>query len=160
MGVRIVRGVLARDHFQIFLSIPPKLSLSDVIQRIKGRSSRRIPEVTSDMPCLWHSSATGTQPSACRRIANICAFVYLLVFIQNLLVKFAEKTTRLKPLNFRGITRSAIPMAKTESRATFARLASAKRTRESGPLSASLPGRVFYEVRDPRRNLTVNLCLA
>lgn len=42
MGVHIVRGVLARDHIHMFLSIPPKLSLSDVMQRIKGRSSRRI----------------------------------------------------------------------------------------------------------------------
>ncbi|TCS50177.1 putative transposase [Primorskyibacter sedentarius] len=42
MGVYIVRGVLARDHVYMFLSIPPKLSLSDVMQRIKGRSSRRI----------------------------------------------------------------------------------------------------------------------
>ena len=38
MGVHIVRGVLARDHVHMFLSIPPKLSLSDVMQRIKGRS--------------------------------------------------------------------------------------------------------------------------
>jgi REP element-mobilizing transposase RayT len=42
MGVHIVRGVLARDHVHMFLSIPPKLSLSDVMHRIKGRSSRRI----------------------------------------------------------------------------------------------------------------------
>jgi len=42
MGAHIVRGVLARDHVFIFLSIPPKLSLLDVMQRIKGRSSRRI----------------------------------------------------------------------------------------------------------------------
>ena len=42
MGVYIVRGVLARDHVYMFLSIPPKLSLSDVMQRIKGRSSRHI----------------------------------------------------------------------------------------------------------------------
>jgi putative transposase len=42
MGVHILRGVLARDHVHMFLSIPPKLSLSDVMQRIKGRSSRRI----------------------------------------------------------------------------------------------------------------------
>jgi putative transposase len=41
-GVHIVRGVLARGHVHMFLSIPPKLSLSDVMQRIKGRSSRRI----------------------------------------------------------------------------------------------------------------------
>jgi len=42
MGVHIVKDVLARDHDHMFLSIPPKLSLSDVMQRIKGRSSRRI----------------------------------------------------------------------------------------------------------------------
>jgi len=42
LGVHIVKGVLARDHVHMFLSVPPKLSLSDVMQRIKGRSSRRI----------------------------------------------------------------------------------------------------------------------
>jgi putative transposase len=42
MGGHIVKGVLARDHVHMFLSIPPKLSLSDLMQRIKGRSSRRI----------------------------------------------------------------------------------------------------------------------
>ena len=42
LGVHIVKGVLTRDHIHMFLSIPPKLSLSDVMQRIKGRSSRRI----------------------------------------------------------------------------------------------------------------------
>jgi len=43
MGVYIVRGVLARDHVHMFLSTPPlKLSLSAVMQRIKGRSARRI----------------------------------------------------------------------------------------------------------------------
>ncbi len=39
----------------MFLSIPPKLSLSDVMQRIKGRSSRRIqmefPELRKEL-CL------------------------------------------------------------------------------------------------------------
>ena len=42
MGVHIVKGVLGRDHVHMILSIPPKLSLSNVMQRIKGRSSRRI----------------------------------------------------------------------------------------------------------------------
>ena len=39
MGAHIVQGVLGRDHVHIFLSIPPKLALSNVMQRIKGRSS-------------------------------------------------------------------------------------------------------------------------
>ena len=42
MGVHIVKGVLGREHMHMFLSIPPKLALSKVMQRIKGRSSRRI----------------------------------------------------------------------------------------------------------------------
>ena len=42
LGIHIVRGVLARDHVHMFVSIPPKLSLAYVMQRIKGRSSRRI----------------------------------------------------------------------------------------------------------------------
>ena len=42
LGVHIVRGVLARDHIHMFIEVPPKLALATVMQRIKGRSSRRI----------------------------------------------------------------------------------------------------------------------
>ena len=42
MYVHIVKGVLGLDHVHMFLSAPPKLSLSNVMQNIKGRSSRRI----------------------------------------------------------------------------------------------------------------------
>ncbi len=42
MGVHIVKGVLARDHVHMFLSVPPQLAIATVMQRIKGRSSRRV----------------------------------------------------------------------------------------------------------------------
>ena len=42
LGVEIVKGVLAQDHVHMFLSVPPKHSVSDVMRRIKGRSSRRL----------------------------------------------------------------------------------------------------------------------
>ena len=42
MGVHIVKGVLARDHVHMLLSVPPQLAIATVMQRIKGRSSRRI----------------------------------------------------------------------------------------------------------------------
>jgi len=54
------------------------------------------------MQCARHNSATGTPPSACRRIAIICASVYLLVFIQNLLMHLAEKILLMQPLSFGG----------------------------------------------------------
>ena len=42
MYVHIMKGVLGLNHVHMFLSAPPKLSLSNVMQNIKGRSSRRI----------------------------------------------------------------------------------------------------------------------
>ena len=42
MGVHIVKGVLASDHVHMFISVPPQIALSKVMQRIKGRSSRRV----------------------------------------------------------------------------------------------------------------------
>ena len=42
MGVHIVKGALARDHVHMFLSVPPHLAISTVMQKIQGRSSRRV----------------------------------------------------------------------------------------------------------------------
>ena len=42
LGVHIINGVLARDHVHVVINVPPKLALLTVMQRIKGRSSRRV----------------------------------------------------------------------------------------------------------------------
>jgi len=42
LGVEIIKGVLSKDHVHMFISVPPQHALSDVMRRIKGRSSRRI----------------------------------------------------------------------------------------------------------------------
>ena len=42
MSVQIIKGVLSSDHVHMFVSITPHLALSMVMQRIKGRSSRKI----------------------------------------------------------------------------------------------------------------------
>lgn len=49
LGVHIVKGVLARDHVHMYISVPPQLSLSVVMQRIKGRSSRRVQQEFPDL---------------------------------------------------------------------------------------------------------------
>lgn len=38
-GVDIINGVLSSDHVHMFVSIPPKLSVSEFMRKIKGRSS-------------------------------------------------------------------------------------------------------------------------
>ena len=41
-GVEIVRGAVSRDHIHMLLTAPPQLSPANLVQYIKGRSSRRL----------------------------------------------------------------------------------------------------------------------
>jgi len=38
--VRILKGVVSKDHIHMHIEYPPKLSVSDIVKRLKGRSSR------------------------------------------------------------------------------------------------------------------------
>ena len=42
LGIEIIKGVLSKDHVHMFIAVPPQHSISDVMRRIKGRSSRKI----------------------------------------------------------------------------------------------------------------------
>ena len=35
-GVEILKGVVSSDHVHVFVSIPPKLAVSDLMRKIKG----------------------------------------------------------------------------------------------------------------------------
>jgi putative transposase len=41
-GVEIIRGVLSSDHVHMFVSVPPKLAISNLMRLMKGRSSQKI----------------------------------------------------------------------------------------------------------------------
>ena len=40
LDVMIIKGVVSKDHVHLHLSYPPKVSVSDLVKRIKGRSAR------------------------------------------------------------------------------------------------------------------------
>jgi len=40
--VDILRGVLSSDHVHMFVSVPPKLAVSDLVRKMKGRSSHKV----------------------------------------------------------------------------------------------------------------------
>ena len=42
--IKIIRGVVSRDHVHMYISYPPKLSISYIVKDLKGRSSRKIQE--------------------------------------------------------------------------------------------------------------------
>jgi len=40
--IKIIQGRVSKDHIHLYVSYPPKLSVSDRVRRLKGRSSKRI----------------------------------------------------------------------------------------------------------------------
>lgn len=42
--VRILKGVVSVDHVHMHMEYPPKLAVSDVVKRLKGRTSRKLQE--------------------------------------------------------------------------------------------------------------------
>jgi putative transposase len=44
LDVYIISGHVAVDHVHLLLSVPPNVAVSELVQRLKGRSSRRMLE--------------------------------------------------------------------------------------------------------------------
>lgn len=42
--IQIIRGVVSKDHVHLYVSYPPKYSVSDMVKWFKGRSSRKLQE--------------------------------------------------------------------------------------------------------------------
>ena len=47
--VEIIEGKVARDHVHLFVSYPPGLSVSSMMQKIKGKSSYKIFQLSKDV---------------------------------------------------------------------------------------------------------------
>ena len=49
MDIRILKGVVSKDHVHLHLSYPAKLSVSDIVKRLKGRSARLLLDEFSEL---------------------------------------------------------------------------------------------------------------
>lgn len=47
--VRILKGVVSKDHVHMHIEYAPSKAISDIIKRLKGRTSRRIQEEFADL---------------------------------------------------------------------------------------------------------------
>ena len=43
-GINIIKGVVSKNHVHLYISYPPKFSVSDMVKWFKGRTSRRLQE--------------------------------------------------------------------------------------------------------------------
>ena len=41
-AVDITLGVLSSDHVHVFVSVPPKLAIGDLVRKMKGRSPHKV----------------------------------------------------------------------------------------------------------------------
>ena len=41
-SVEIIRGHVSRDHIHLFVSIPPQVTISRLVQKLKGKSSHKL----------------------------------------------------------------------------------------------------------------------
>lgn len=44
MDVQIIKGVVSKDHVHLHVSYPAKISVSDLMRRVKGRTSKKLME--------------------------------------------------------------------------------------------------------------------
>ena len=79
--VDAINGV--EDHIHIVLSIPPNLSISDVVQHLKGASSHEFPEL------LWQRGYGALSLGEKQRSIAVA-------YVQNQKSHHAEKTTILR----------------------------------------------------------------
>ena len=49
LDVQILKGVVSKDHIHLHISYPPKLSMSDLAKRLKGRSAKLLWEEYSEL---------------------------------------------------------------------------------------------------------------
>ena len=47
--IKIINGVVSKDHVHIFVSAPPTMAPSEIMRRIKGRSSRKLFEIFPEL---------------------------------------------------------------------------------------------------------------
>ena len=49
MDIQIISGVISSDHIHLFISYPPKLSVSEIVKKLKGRSSRKVQQEFTEL---------------------------------------------------------------------------------------------------------------
>lgn len=47
--IRILKGVVSKDHVHMLIEYPPSKSVSEIVKRLKGRTSRRLQEEFRDL---------------------------------------------------------------------------------------------------------------
>lgn len=78
----IIKGVISGDHVHMMISIPPHLSVSDVVRRMKGRSSYKAQQEFPDLKKRCWGHHFWARDYFCTTSGNVTDNI-MLQYIQN-----------------------------------------------------------------------------
>lgn len=78
--IRILRGVVSKDHVHMLIEYPPSLAVSDIVKRMKGRTSRLLQQEFRELRSVYwgkHFWAIGYGAWSAGHVTESMIFDYL-----------------------------------------------------------------------------------
>ena len=72
--VNILGGVVSSDHIHLYISIPPQISVSKLVMRLKGRTSRKVQQEFADIRKRYWGQHFWARGYFCVSAGNVLTF--------------------------------------------------------------------------------------
>ena len=89
MDITIIKGAISKDHVHILISCPPSLSISKIMQQIKGKSSRALLQEYKDLKRRYWGQHLWASGYFCRSVGVITDKI-IKEYIENQQDEFEE----------------------------------------------------------------------
>ena len=71
LDVQILKGVVSKEHIHLHVSYPPKLSISDMVKRLKGRRAKLLLEEYSELKKRYWAGPPVRRPFMGHRVRRL-----------------------------------------------------------------------------------------
>ena len=89
MDITIIKGAISKDHVHILISCPPSISISKIVQQIKGKSSRVLLQEYKDLKRRYWGQHLWASGYFCRSVGVITDKI-IKEYIENQQDEFEE----------------------------------------------------------------------
>ena len=89
MDITITKGAISKDHVHILISCPPSISISKIVQQIKGKSSRVLLQEYKDLKRRYWGQHLWASGYFCRSVGVITDKI-IKEYIENQQDEFEE----------------------------------------------------------------------
>ena len=89
MDITIIKGAISKDHVHVLISCPPSISISKIVQQIKGKSSRVLLHEYKDLKRRYWGQHLWASGYFCRSVGVITDKI-IKEYIENQQDEFEE----------------------------------------------------------------------